>query len=391
MSLYPQVVKRTPPVWTYLIADVRTGDALEEIPLSSVRWSKRLNDSGTLSGSWQLGPNEKRDARLLTTPARSAIFALRDSFPMWGGIIWTRSYDSSSQKVQIGCGDFWSYFDHRKVLPFFNPDNIGQDVTYVASRLTSFTQVDQNEIARQLVQQTQVGSHGINVTYDSSVSGILRDRNYYGYELSDVGAMLRNLANVIDGPDIVFDVRVPRFLTANVVTPEIIMRIGTPLLQQSGAVRVFEYGGNVVSYTWPSDGSKMATKTYAVGDGTEKGLLVGYAEDNQRYADGWPILELEKAYDTVIIPQTLFDHAAADLDAAKNPVTLPSIKVRGDMAPYLSDYSIGDNAQLIIPSGDVYWKDGLDVAVRIVAMDVQPETSAGEDVTLICAPVIDIV
>lgn len=386
MSLYPQVQKLAPPTWTYLIGDLRTNLILEEIPLSGVRWSKRLNDSGTLSGTWQLGPSEIRNAYLLTTPARSTIFVLRDSQPIWAGIIWTRSYDSVSQRLTIGCADFWSYFDHRKVLSAFNP--VGQDVSYVAARQTSYTQIDQNQIARNLVQQAQAasgpaGSAGnVWVTFDTTTSGTLRDRNYYGYELSNVGDMLRNLANVIDGPDMLFDVQAK----SSDFRPKVILRIGTPLLGQQGARNVWDVGGNVISYTWPSDGSRMATRAFAVGDGSEKGLLVGYKENVARYSAGWPLLETEKAYDTVTIPQTLFDHAAADVATARSPVVLPTLRVRGDMLPRLSDFSIGDGGLLVIPPGDVFHRAGLNAAVRVIAMDVRPDSEGGDDVSLTCAP-----
>lgn len=379
----PQLQQRPAPIWSYLVADLRTGAILDELPLSGVRWSKTLNGTGSFTGTWQLGPAERRDAYTLTTPAKTAIYALRDGVPMWGGVVWTRRYNSATGTVDLGAGDFGTYFDHRKVVPFLL--GAAGDVTYVAKQQVTFAAVDQNDIARQLIALAQSHAGGdIGIEVDTATSGILRDRTYFGYELQGVRDVIDALCNVIDGPDYLFDVA-----AGSTEQPRRVLRLGDPHLGQQGSSHVWEYGGNVSDYIWPSDGSSMTTRTYAVGDGIEQGALIAFSEDFDRYNNGWPLLESEAGYTTVTDAGTLNAHAQADLNAGRLPVALPTLSVRGDMAPFLGDYSVGDDARLVIPLGDPFFAAGLDTSVRLVQLDVVPESDSGEQVDLTCAPLLE--
>lgn len=380
----PQLSRRPAPVWSYLVADLRTGAILDEIPLADVQWSKQLNGSGSLSGTWTIGVSEQRDAYTLTTPAKSAIYAVRDSVPMWGGIIWTRAYDSATRQVKIGAGDFGTYFDHRKVVPLLTAAEPG-DVTFVARQSIGYTQLDQNEIARRLVALAQSHQGGnIGIELDDSLSGYLRDRTYYGYELSTTSDVIAQLCNIIDGPDYLWDVA-----QGTGDTPRRVLRLGTPLLGQQGSSHVWEVGGNVMTYQWPSDGSAMATRTYAAGDGIEEGALIAVAENSDRYNTGWPLLEAETGYTSVTDPDTLNSHAQSDLAAARLPIALPTLAVRGDMAPFLGEFNVGDDGRLVIPAGDSFFRNGLEAPVRVVSLAVSPETDEGEQVSMTVAPLIE--
>ncbi|WP_027945954.1 hypothetical protein [Amycolatopsis taiwanensis] len=370
-----------PPVYTYLIADLATNTILEEISLTGVKFNKPLNDSGKFAANWKLGPKTSHlDPYDLTMPARRVIYAFRDDRPMWGGIIWTRSYDSTNQVVQIGAGEWWSYFDHRKVLPTFT---YGGTLTQVAALTESYRSTDQNTIARQLVATAQAHAGGnILVTpADTDVSGILRDRSYSGYDLTDLGDALRNLCNVIDGPDMVFDV------LPGSPAPRRVIRIGTPRLGQQGSSWVWEMGGNVTAYKWPSDGTRMATRAYATGQGIELGLPIAVAEDTSKYSMGFPLLELERQYSSAEDAGTLAGHAASDQQAARMPVALPQLVVRGDIPPTAADIDRGDDGWLVIPP-DPFHRAGFEGPVRVIDMEFNPGTNA-ERVILTMAPLLD--
>lgn len=256
------------PVYTYAIADLRTNVILEEVRLTGVKFNKPLNNSGRFDATWKLGAKTAHlDAYDLTLPCKRVVYAFRDSRPMWGGIIWTRNYDSPTQTVKIGAGEFWSYFDHRKVLPLFTPNGT---LTQVAGLNIVYTNQDQNFIARNLVQQAQFHTGGsIGITFDTTLTGTLRSRTYPGWDLTDTGGALRQLCDVIGGPDMVFDV------LPGASAPTRILRLGTPWLGQQGSAHVWELGGNALSYEWPSDGTRMATRAYAVGEGVDLGTPIG--------------------------------------------------------------------------------------------------------------------
>lgn len=371
-----------PPVYTYLLADLRTNAILEEIAPTGVRFNKPLNGAGRFDCSWQLSADTAHlDAYDLTMPCRRVIYAYRDDRPQWGGIIWTRSYDSTNQTVSIGAAEFWSYFDHRKVIPLL-PASL--DLSTVAGLSVAYDNVDQNEIARQLVALAQAHAGGnIGIEFDDTESFTLRDRTYNGYDLAETGEALRQLCNVIDGPDMVFDV-VPN---PTGPAPRRVLRLGTPWLGQQGSSHVWEVGGNVTSYTWPSDGSSMATRAFAVGEGVDLGVPIAVHEDTAKYSRGFPLLEREGNYGSAEGAATLAGHAEADQQAGRMPVVLPKVVVRGDIPPTAAEVNRGDDGRLIVPA-DPFHRTGIEAPVRVIDMAFAPSVSA-ERVTLTMAPLLD--
>lgn len=376
--------------WSYLLADLRTNQILADVELSDVRPTKRLGSSSSVSGSLRISSTMIGDPYVLTRPGKTALYALRDGSPWWGGIIWTSRYMSSTGVVSLGASDWWSYFDHRKILPTYTPDGTTSQVSVLS---VAYTAVEQNQMARNLVTLAQSHTGGdIGITLDTSSSTTTRDRTYYGYELADVGTALKQLSELDGGPDIMFDVSPT--LDAN-GRPVRLLRLGTPTMGTQGSPHVFEYGGNVLSYDWPSDATKMVTRSYAIGSGLETGRAVAVVEDSPRYADGWAMLEADSAYATVLDDTTLIGHATGDQAAGRLPVALPTLTVRGDgcdargrkVGPSIGDYGPGDDAKVIIT--DQFFTGGINTTMRIVAISVDPGAGGVETATLTMMPVLD--
>lgn len=378
--------------WSYLLADLRTNVITAEVPLTGVRISTKLGAAGSMSGTWEIPQNwDGGTPYSLTRPARTALYALRDGRPLFGGVVWTSDCDNGD-KVSFGAGDWWTYLDHRRVVPLLS--NASPPVTEVANLDVAFTQVDQNEIARQLVALAQSHTGGdIGIVPDAVDSGVLRDRTWHGYELADVGQALKQLSEVEGGPDILFTV------AANLDDqgrPIRQMRIGNPHLGQVGSPFVFESGANILSYRWPSDGTRMATRAYALGEGSERGAIIAATEDSDTVANGWPLLEADANYSTVTEPATLQAHAVADQYAGRLPVVLPTITVTGDGAnrfgqriwPAIGEYSPGDDARVVIRD-KFFGADGLDVTMRIIEIGIDPGDGGAETATLTLAPLSD--
>ncbi len=377
--------------WSYLLADLRTNAITAEIPLTGVRISTKLGASGTMQGTWNIAQNWKgSDPYGLTRPARTAIYALRDGRPVYGGIVWTSDCDNG-ESVALGSSDWWSYFDHRRVVPLLS--NAQPPVTEIASLDVAFTQVDQNDIARQLVAIAQSHTGGdIGIVADTSTSEVLRDRTWHGYELADVGQALKQLSEVEGGPDIMFGVG------ANLDDngrPVRLMRIGNPHLGQQGSPFVFESGANILSYRWPSDGTRMANRAYALGEGSERGAIIAATEDVDSTANGWPLLEADANYSTVTDPATLQAHATADRYASRLPVVLPTLTVAGDGAnrfgrrvwPAIGEFSAADDARVVIR--DRFFSQGIDVRMRIVEVGITPGDDSVETAVLTMSPLSD--
>lgn len=370
--------------YTYLIADLRTNTILGELPLASVKWSQKLCDCGTLKGQTILTPKiAALNPYTLTTPTSRAIYVLRGDNPVWGGIIWTRKYDSESKVLSIGAADWWSYYNHRYILPVLSGTAYA-DTEYVASLSTAYTATEQNLIVRNLIAEAASHTGGdIGITVDNNSSDINRDRSYYGYQLKDVGSALQDLCNVLNGPDMLFDVGP----TDSQGRPTRLLRLGAPHLGQQGSPWVWELGGNMRSYVWPSDGTRMETRAFATSDGTAEGTPIGVAEDLTRYNNGWPLLEGAQQYSGVSEAQTLIDHAASDQFVNRLPVVLPTFQVDGSLSPTVDDFSVGDDCRLVIK--DEFFTAGLDTSSRIIGLDVTVSDQGGEEtVQLTMAPLL---
>jgi hypothetical protein len=194
---------------------------------------------------------------------------------------------------------------------------------------------------------------------------------------------LRKLSQLLDGPDMMFDVGP----TDRNGRPVRWLRLGTPRLGQEGSAHVWEYGGNLLSYTWPSDGTRMATRTFATGDGIEAGMLISVAEDRNRYRDGWPLLETEHGYSSVTDPAELLSHARSDQQASRLPVVLPTLTVHGGLPPTVAEIGVGDDARVIIK--DMFHVNGIDTLMRIVGLDVTVGDDGRESVTLTMNPLLE--
>lgn len=377
--------------WSYLLADLRTNVITAEIPLTGVRISTRLGAAGTMSGTWKIAQNWSGGSPYgLTRPARTAIYALRDGRPIYGGVVWTSDCDDG-ESVSLGSSDWWSYWDHRRVVPLLS--NAQPPVTEIANLDITFTQVDQNEIARQLVAIAQSHTGGdIGIVPDVVDSGVLRDRTWHGYELADVGQALKQLSEVEGGPDILFGVAANLDSNGRPIRQ---MRIGNPHLGQLASPFVFEKGAAIQSYRWPSDGTRMVNRAYALGEGSERGAIIAAVENTDSTANGWPLLEADANYSTVTDPATLQAHAVADRYAGRLPVVLPTLTVSGDgtdrfgrrVHASTGEYSPGDDARVIIR--DRFFSEGIDVRMRLIDISMSPGDDGVETNTLTMAALAD--
>jgi hypothetical protein len=360
--------------YTYLIADLRTGAILDELPLSGVQFDKKLNDAGTLRGQLRVDDPEIRirEPRLLAEPGRTALYVDRGGDLVWGGIVWTSRYSSAGGVLELTAADFLSYFDHRLVL---DPADL--------SRPVSFTGTDQLAVARGLLAQAQTpeaGDLGVVVTGPGS-SGVLRTVSYASADLKSVAEVLRDLADTDDGFDFAFDVRYDES-----GQPERLLRLGYPRLGSAGAgAYVWEHGANLVDFVWPSDAASMATRVLGMGNADAGGVPV-VRSDPGATAGGWPLLEAAAAPVDTTDAAMLAAHVAGELAARRRPVVLPELTVRADLDPVVGSYSVGDDARIVV-ADPFFAGDQLDVTVRLLGLSVTPGDDAGqEEVVLTVAP-----
>lgn len=361
-------------MYTYLIADLRSGTILDELPLGGVSFDKKLNDAGSLRAQLHVHDPVIRDRgpRLVTEPGRSAIYVDRDGILLWGGIIWTSRYSAAQGVLELGASDFLSYFERRLVLEL--------DVSTPFAR----SNTDQVTIARDLVQLAQShdgGDLGIAVAGARS-SGVMRTVSYPPGEMKPLADLLRDLANAEDGFDFAVDVRYN-----DGGHPERFLQIGSPRLGQPGAPHVWEYGVNLVDFTWPVDAASMATRVFVQGTGDASEPITRYAADDALRRAGWPLLEAAANQLDTRNTALLDASARGALAARRRPIVLPELTVRADLDPVVGTYLVGDDARIVIED-PFFGEERLDVPVRILGLEVTPGDDGSQElVKLTVAPI----
>ncbi|MBB5852231.1 hypothetical protein ACFQ05_03010 [Amycolatopsis umgeniensis] len=359
--------------YVYLIADVRTGAILDELPLSGVSFDKKLNDSGGFRGRLRVDDPEirMREPRLLTEPGRTALYVERNGDLLWGGVLWTSRYSAANGVLELGASDFLSYFDHRFML---DPADLAAPFTCSG---------DQLEVAARVIALAQAhadGDLGVVIT-GPATSGVTRSISYAPAECKAVGEVLRDLSGAEGGFDFAFDVQYDEN-----GTPRRSLRLGHPRLGLAADANVWEYGANLIDFGWPSDAASMATRMLGTSSGQTGAPVI--RADPSAHAAGWPLLEAAAPQLDTADPALLAAHVAGELAVRRRPVVLPELTVRADLDPIVGSYSVGDDARVLIDD-PFFAGDLLDVTVRILGFSVTPGDDAGqEEVVLTVAPIL---
>jgi hypothetical protein len=344
-------------VYTYRMFDLLTGAPLGEWPMRVGSFSRSINEAGELDATLFLSDRTHvKGWNPETIERRTCLYVIRDTVPVWGGIIWRAKPVDGATKANIYAQTFESYLDHRLIR-----------------ETVRFNGVDQLDIARALLTAAQTDPRGnIGLTASVNTSGVLRDQTYEGWDRRGVLAALQELAELGDGFEFTVDVG----LDAD-GEPTRTMVLGYPQLGQARGL-VLEYPGSIVDYDWPTDGMGAANVASALGSGDGASMLIRDAV-SQRATDelaaGYPILETTFSHKDVTTLSRLQAHADEDLDAAVGDVTIPALTVR-DTFPVFGTYALGDTTRVRITSpyhpAKTDGAPGVDRSARIVGWRVTP-------------------
>jgi hypothetical protein len=248
--------------------------------------------------------------------------------------------------MTLGLVTWESYFKHRLI-------------TYDRTH----TQVDKHEILRDLLAQGAEqpylnnffpeppawGDPHTNLLYDPvTLSGVLADRTYLASALKPVLEAATELAASGGG----FQWHITPYRDAYGLF-RLRLDVGTPRLGRPAPIDVRwsddendTRAGWLLDYTLVEDGSNTRNRIIALGEGSGPTQLRGEAVHIDEYLAGYPIYEGslgsstqdDRTQDTV---DSKADGALLAGRAAE--VQLSGIKVRGDLAPNLTRYTLGDD------------------------------------------------
>lgn len=359
--------------YRYIFADLRTNSVLGEFPLTAVNFTQTLNASGTLTGSVLLSGVDAalQNVDAATIPARTAIYVDRDGVLVWGGIIWSREYNSTSQTLSISAQTFDSYFNRRRI-----------------TKTQVFSNTDQFSIAQNLITTAQAVTGGnINVVVPTSLSGRLVSRTYYNYEQKTVLSAIQDLSkagaanNTLPGFDFSFDCTyngsgVP-IITFNMFYP----RQGAVYSSSNASAPVLDFpSGNVLEYSYLEDGSLAANYLYISGGGSNEGKLLQAVSNASLVAAGWPLLEDNYNYSDMVSTTQLNNLGAGHLAAVGTPPATLTIITPPYVNPVLGSYIVGTDFRIRIV--DSRFPAGIDTTYRLIAINVSPGEAGPERSTL---------
>lgn len=111
MAIYEQSV-----VYRYFLTDLMSNQVISEVPFTGVSFERANRRAGSFSGTIAFIPETKGlDLYEATMPGRTGLYIIRNSVVVWGGIIWSRSYDVASKNLSVNGLEFISYFYHRNI------------------------------------------------------------------------------------------------------------------------------------------------------------------------------------------------------------------------------------------------------------------------------------
>lgn len=344
-----------PERWRFLVADLLTNAVQGELtPDGSVTFERLVNGAGSIQISVRLDDANILDGGSLidiTEPGKTAIYVERDGEIVFGGIIWTRRYNSSNRTMTLAGNEFWSYFSRRFV-------------NYAGS----WAGVDQLVIARSLIDVAQLDPAGnIGVVTGSETCGVLRDIEFKSNQLGRVADYINDLSLMEDG----FDFIIQCSYVAGVITKS--FKLGYPHWGVSKPEAVLEYPGNIVDFGIEEDAAAAWNVGYGVGDGITTGMI----NQNELNA-GYPLLETAvttKDISDIALLDNLVFRAIYEFGPT-NQLTVAS--VFADETPPVGSYLEGDNIRIRID--DPYrFSGGLDTMKRVLGISFQAGGS-GPDV-----------
>lgn len=104
------------PVYRYFTVDLLSNALLAEIPFQGVSYERALKAAGSFSGSIPIvNATDSMDLYETTMPGKTALYVVRDGVCVWGGIIWSRSYDIVGKILSVSGSEFTSYLYHRNI------------------------------------------------------------------------------------------------------------------------------------------------------------------------------------------------------------------------------------------------------------------------------------
>lgn len=356
------------------VADLVTGDRIQTLPTSEVKWERRILTPEQMTVSLTLAPRAHQllDLRNSTVEAKTALAIVDGDTVLGAGPIWEREYDDTTGRWSGTAEGIWSLLEHAHVLPESvtsmpllvpSGDDEGEPNPAVA---TTFTASTWPQIVQGLLAQRAARPGGtLPLEFGPAGTGA-HDKSYEASAFKTIGEALTDLTRLVDGPEIEF--------TPQIVDNKLrwLVRVGDDAQPQIQSVtqHLFDFtprNRSVRALRVRSSGRGLASELWGTGGRQAAKALFSRAWSPALVDAGFPRMEaVSSSHSTVVEQDTLDRYTERDLAQASAPLEWWSFEFHADRRPRLTDVSVGDLCTVRL-KGNRYLPDG-EYERRIVAM-----------------------
>lgn len=391
----------------YFVTNLFTGQVLEELKFVGATYSTKINAAGTFTGKVPATTDKPvRNIYKATTPGNRGLYVVRKGIPVWGGIIWDRSYQQSNASFEITALGFEVYFSHRVIWKKRSYTNV--DIFELVRDIVNAIQVDFNPDANVRAgtspyftgTQNEYSSAGgrplsanLNISLGGNQMGFTEtnDEDFRGSELK----LAADAINALSDNQHNFEWRIaPTFNTSTQVFGKA-LQLYQPAADASLATATFEFPGVISDYTW-SDTMEGASTRYwetGAGDGPDKAIanwvndsiLNGSQTSIKHDYTNFPLYDEvdSSTHGSTKSTSKLQGYAQTSGQRSRPPLQDWSVTVNGAQNPDLSNYQTGDWAKFIIDDPKFGYKQGFARRITDMTVTVPEEEDGDESVALL--------
>ncbi|WP_411144975.1 hypothetical protein [Streptomyces sp. x-80] len=325
-----------------LQTNMMTGEAVASLPVTAIRYTESLNAAGSAAVTIPLNAPEA-DGSLY--PVGTGLVVVRDSEPVWGGILWTLNADLAGGTLTLNASGYHSYYSGRFLENGY--DRAASDQSLLLTEWVEYANDN--------------GGISTDTSYLSPTGG-KRSRKWFDYEYKNIGEAIDELADDFGG----FNFRyVPYWADRG-------KRVGNRLLKSARGDSLFPYqlqhgvNCNVTAVSY--DGSSLATTVTVFGADNGAGGRPRAQVANPGVAGRIPRKAVTASYSDVKDSGSLVPKAAALAAVGRTAIAVPTLTLYpGLFSP--TEFTPGDTGTVIAESGYVALFDEFVVTERAVDVD----------------------
>lgn len=347
----------------YVFIDALSGSIIEEIPLQSVTINQTLS-GGELRATFGLDLAGLTNDQLVsaTIPGKCLVVAETDSVVIWGGLVWTRTYQSQAKSVQL----------YAKTIDQYPAKRLIQ-----TSR--SWSATDPRNIMLDLYSDMQNDPYSIQIM----LPGAFTTSNPIDFSVdASEMKMYRAAMDQLSTQAVGFEWTVDWYRIGNSYNRT--LRLGMPLGSLQGDTNpIFEYPGNILNY-WRNDTiGSGGTNIYGIGAGEGTSMPVVEVVHQDLLDARFPRLDATYTFKDIEDLDTLTELTQTQAQIGKAPQPVYTVQMKADREPAFGDYGLGDYCKLVIKD-PLHPDPGTTFATRILGWDyTPPQSDAVAEVQLI--------